>query len=209
MDLGILVLRIGGPRLLHTFNHLNHLPSASTIYKALKRSISIKISLDCSIEELVESNIKTFYQSRRGEYCIKMDEIAIVPKCRYHHETNELIGTCYNHKTNQTSYKLNSILDIEEIDENINSNKIHYAKECLVIGISSMGTSELAPKPILMIPICSHSNESLIKDGIPTIVNKFESLNPDAILYAKHSNSFKLIKTYQSFASFVENIEAF
>jgi hypothetical protein len=59
--LAILVLRIGGPRLLWTFNKLNYLPSASLMYCKLKNKIKINTSITCSIEQQVEENIQQFF----------------------------------------------------------------------------------------------------------------------------------------------------
>lgn len=103
-DLGILVLRIGGPRLLYTFNHLNYLPSSSSIYKACKNNLKLVISLDTPLHRAISSNISQFFQQTSGFYSIKMDEIALSPKVRYHPETNEFVGICVS--MNNYIYKL-------------------------------------------------------------------------------------------------------
>lgn len=105
IDLAMLVLRIGGPRLLFTFNKLNQLPSTSFVYKALSNSMVIEFSYQKSITEIVTNNIKQFFsESSLDFFCsIKIDEIAISPKIRWCPRTNEILGFCFNHK-----YKIKS-----------------------------------------------------------------------------------------------------
>lgn len=61
MDLAILTLRIGGPRLLHAFSVSNYLPESSVVYKALRESISINTSFEKSLNTIISKNMNEFF----------------------------------------------------------------------------------------------------------------------------------------------------
>ena len=133
MDLAMLTLRIGGPRLLHAFSVSNHLPESSVVYKALRQTMKINTSLDCPVESVIEDNINEFLKNRSGFFSLKMDEIAINPELRYCNEDNEFKGSCHNHKNKIDNYKFNNWIDLNIIKDALVSQEIHLAKECLIV----------------------------------------------------------------------------
>jgi hypothetical protein len=174
-----LVLRIGGPALLYTFNRLNLLPSASLIYKSLKNKINLEFNIADSVQSLVYRNIKQFYQNKAGFFTLKMDELSLVAKIRYYTKDNIFVGTCSNHNLG-LNYQFNNYADLENLQEAILSNETHLANEALVMTISPISEDDHYPRPILVSPICNHSNNELINEAIKDIVNNFETLNPHA-----------------------------
>ena len=136
MDLAILTLRIGGPRLLHAFSVSNYLPESSVVYKALRQSIKINTSLDCPLKSVIDDNVFQFFDDRSGFFSLKMDEIAINPELRYCNEDNEFKGSCHNHKDRVVNYTFNNWVDLNQVKEALISQEIHIAKECLLVSIS-------------------------------------------------------------------------
>jgi hypothetical protein len=65
---------------------------------------------------------------------------------------------------------------LEDIKQKFSENKIHLAKEALVITIAKIANRDFIPKPVLVLPICSHDIQGL--DSIlKTIINEFEMAN--------------------------------
>lgn len=199
MDLGILVLRIGGPRLLDTFNHLNYLPSSSLIYKAVKNKIHLEVDITAPLKDTIQKNIIQFYKDCSGFFTIKMDEIALVifmfllivllfcglsillikvEKIRYHKQNNSLVGSCVNHKLDEFNYQFNNWTDLDHLHDSLLNNETHLANEALVITLSSIASSDNYPRPVVISPICSHSNDELVSEAIKLIIESFHSLNP-------------------------------
>lgn len=118
VDLGILVLRIGGPGLLATFNEINFLPSASVVYKALKNTINIETSLEIPLRTLIRSNMSQFFKNQSGFLSLKLDEIAINEKIRVDltKKKSIFVGSCLNHKVE--SYEFNNYADLQQFKGN-------------------------------------------------------------------------------------------
>ncbi|CAF0901890.1 unnamed protein product [Brachionus calyciflorus] len=181
IDLAILVLRIGGPRLLYTFNKLNQLPSSSLVNKALNTTMNIELSYSKTISEMVLINMSKFFDENGFDrfYSIKIDEIAISPKIRWSPGNNEILGFCFNHKFNIKSYSFDSWVKLVELKNKYQKNEIHLCKEALVITLSRISNTDIIPRPILVLPICCHSNENLISNSIKIIIETFERICPD------------------------------
>jgi hypothetical protein len=79
-DMGVLVYRIGGPRLLYTFNQLNLLPSSSTIKRMLSSNYRLEYSFSKSIEERIKANLAQHLDKTPHIISLKMDELIIVPR---------------------------------------------------------------------------------------------------------------------------------
>ena len=137
MNLAILTLRIGGPRLLHAFSVTNYLPESSVVYKALRQSIKINTSLNPSIQSVIDDNISQFFKNRSGFFSIKMDEIALKPEIRYCNEDNEFKGSCHNHKNLIDNYAFNTWFDLTQLKDALQSGDIHVANECLMVNQNS------------------------------------------------------------------------
>ena len=58
---------------------------------------SIEFSYDKDLNTIIRANINKFFKNCAGFYMIKMDEIAIKPKCVWLHRTNDIVGFCFNH----------------------------------------------------------------------------------------------------------------
>ena len=115
LDIGLLCLRIGGPRLTSILNRVGFIPSESTIHRAFKiNNCRIFFSLDYSINYSLEFNLDRILKLKGdGLYSLKLDELHIESRIRWSSSTNEFIGTCFNHKDKISSYKFTSFLSLE------------------------------------------------------------------------------------------------
>jgi hypothetical protein len=178
-----LALRIGGSSFLSICNKAGMLPSRSIVSMALKNNIYIESSFQKNLSETIMSNMKQFFQQRHCSYfTIKLDELAITPRVRWNSKNNELVGTCFNHKYHQTSYEFKNELVLHQIKNHLKCDRIHLAKECLIVTLSAISNnqSDKNPKVICNLPICSHKNSETLKTVIKEIRNNFHSLNPDS-----------------------------
>ncbi len=127
--------------------------------------------------------MKTFFQSRNDTFfTIKMDELAVTPRVRWNSKNNELVGTCFNHKEFQSSYEFKNELNLHQLKNNLKSNKLHLAKESLLVTLSAItnNSDDKIPKILCNMPLCSHKNGNVIKDIINEIDSTFERLNPNS-----------------------------
>ncbi len=79
-DLGALVLSIGGPRLLHTFNKLNLLPNTSYMRQVLKSEYRLEYSYSKSIYAKISANMDRLLHDSPHIISLKMDEIILTPR---------------------------------------------------------------------------------------------------------------------------------
>ena len=132
-----------------------------------------------------------------------MDELAINPSAKYHRKSNEVLGFCANHSTCLDSLKFSHWSDFLEIKKAFSNKIIHLAKEALFFTIGKtkaffiiqlfisfnyntlkgkISKDDSVPKPIVILPICSHKNSFQQLAIIKTIVKKFSIICGDAIL---------------------------
>ena len=112
--MGVLVLRIGGPRLVTAFSKSNMLPCTSSIKSFLSGNYPITYNYNKTIEEIIEANIAPLLATKHL-ISLKMDELVIVPRIKWSSETNEIVGTCFNHKDHFDDYLFNNHMVLEDM----------------------------------------------------------------------------------------------
>ncbi len=155
------------------------------MYKALKNDVEVEYSLNNfqfeSIKKIIKKNIEYFLKNKHGFYSLKMDELAITPTAKYYNKTNEIIGFCSNHtnyNNDISSLNFNYWYNIEEISEALHKEKkIHLAKEALFFTITKISIDDNVPRPIVILPICSHNSKEQM-NILKYIIEQFEVLNP-------------------------------
>lgn len=181
IDLATMVLRIGGPALLHIFSVKNMLPSDSFIYKSLKNKIKISFSYETPIRDCINNNIHNFTQNCTSFYSIKLDEIALSPRIRWSTKTNEFNGFCYNHKKLASSLVFNNYFNLIEVIKLYEDNRLHISREALCITIGKIDSHDIVPYPLAIVPICSHDFLEL-KNIFILISELFSMSNPNSTL---------------------------
>ena len=182
IDLAVLVLRIGGPALLYAFNKQNKLPCTSFISKTLNNKVNIEFSYELTYSEIIRRNLINFCSSNKKEFFnLQMDEVAIIERGRWCNLNNEIVGFCYNHKKRVKSFEFVNYFSVKEIEKKFKSNEIHLAKEALCITISKMDRHHNTPKPVIILPVCSHIVTEL-PDIIREIAKIFYEINPNSKL---------------------------
>jgi hypothetical protein len=134
LDIGTLILRIGGPRLAYALNQAGVLPSKTVVSRALQENkSSFKLLMDLSLEQLLKKNLDALnLDSDDCFYSLKMDELACDDRIRWCPVTNQILGTCWPHKGQCSSYLFDSWMNLSEIKSALTAGKIHKPKEALV-----------------------------------------------------------------------------
>ena len=92
------------------------------------------------------------------------------------------MGICHNHKSYLNSFTFDTYLSIADLQESLQQNKIHLAREDLVITVSKVGKDDIIPKPILVAPIRCLSNDDLVTEVVSSIVKSFAKYNSNSTL---------------------------
>ena len=121
---------------MHTLHVQGKLPHSSVLYKSTQNKINIDCSIHSNYKNLIENNIKKFFENKEGFYTISMDEIHIIPRIRWNPLNNEIMGFCYNHSKN-IRMTFTSRLILDDIKKEFSLGKIHIAKEALIVSISN------------------------------------------------------------------------
>ncbi len=115
--MGVLVLRIGGPRLVTAFSKSNMLPCTSSIKSFLSGNYPITYNYNKTIEEIIEANIAPLLATAKHLISLKMDELVI-------EQTKDFvfIFVCVDKITWKT--KIQSSVPLEKLNECTLNGKI-------------------------------------------------------------------------------------
>ncbi len=76
-------------------------------------------------------------------------------------------------------YRFNNWVDLETLKDALIEKETHLANEALIISLMPVGDGRKSyPRPILVSPICCHSNDELIRSALSAIIASFDQLNP-------------------------------
>ena len=154
-DKALLVLRIGGPKLLHLLHVADGYPSLRAVQSRSTSSTKLMCAVDSSFESRLEINTAGFQQSKLNISSLKMDEIATEERLRWESQTNKIIGLCFEHACSH-SMELNHIGDVERIKDLLLSGTLHKTKENLVVATGDVGDGGHI-NPVLTLPTCTKS----------------------------------------------------
>ncbi|KAG8687113.1 hypothetical protein FRC11_007774, partial [Ceratobasidium sp. 423] len=163
VDIALLSLRLGGPRLLNSLSEALNLPSLSTIYRHAERSY-LRPSIAFPTEDEVLANIESMCGRAKPALpspgirgcSILIDEIALEERVRYSTAEDALIGFCREciskpHLQNITGRPVEHLFALKKL---LDAGKCHRAKEATVVAIAPFGPSHYAPMVIIMSGTC-------------------------------------------------------
>ena len=148
-DQAVLVLRLGGPRLLFAMHKSHGCMAQSTL---LSKYLNVPRFLSCggkeaeifaAVRQNIESNIfaKKWTEARRI-WIFMVDDTALDPRIRYCLQTNSFLGFCREHTAN-VNMTFDNYNDLEHLEKLVVNDKIHRAKEVTVGALASMGECRL------------------------------------------------------------------
>ena len=149
----ILVLRIGGPRLLHALHVSDGLPAVSSVYKRSKSMTPNMIAgVDSTFESRLQHNTKFYTDATISISSLKMDEIATEDRLRWNKQDNRIYGLCYQH-SHEYNMEFTDVDCVSNLKNLLATENIHKTKEHLVVAIGTVGDGGHIT-PLLSLPSC-------------------------------------------------------
>ncbi|CUA75348.1 hypothetical protein RSOLAG22IIIB_05853 [Rhizoctonia solani] len=165
IDIGLLVLRLGGPRLLESLSKALNLPSSSTIYRHAER-LHLWPSIAFPTENEVLKNIESICGHAQAMnlairgFNMLIDEIALEERIRYSLAEDILLGFCRECTTpcqlrNMTGRPISDLYALKKL---LDSGKCHRAKEATVIAVAPFGPNHYTPLVFVISGTCKTEN---------------------------------------------------
>ncbi|KAG8709531.1 hypothetical protein FRC09_000625, partial [Ceratobasidium sp. 395] len=161
IDVALLVLRIGGPRLLYALSKATNLPSLSTVYRHSERSY-LQPSIAFPTMDEVLANILSICGPAfiaelgiRG-FSILIDELTLEERLRYSIFLDAILGLCREHAgvCNVQNMTGRPISDFYHIKDLLDAGECHRAKEATLIALAPFGRTNYGPMVILVSGTC-------------------------------------------------------
>ncbi|KAG8692772.1 hypothetical protein FRC11_003378, partial [Ceratobasidium sp. 423] len=163
IDIALLSLRLGGPRLLNILSGALNMPSLSTVYRHAERTY-MRPSIAFPTEDEVLANVESMCRRAKATtpptgvrgFSVLIDEIALEERIRYSAAEDTLVGFCRECTTpgetqNITGRPISHLFGLRKL---LDSGEIHRAKEATVVAIAPFGPSNYAPMVIMMSGTC-------------------------------------------------------
>ncbi|EIW53977.1 uncharacterized protein TRAVEDRAFT_132309 [Trametes versicolor FP-101664 SS1] len=163
--MSLLVLRLGGRKLLYSMSHYISLPSIRSLRRA-KVFTKLMPSLGTPKVEEALFNIKQIFDPKMSELntarhpartgsSLMMDEISVEEKSEYFPHTDSVGGFCREHSASVNT-RLSTFDNAVNMAHRLHDGTLHYGKEASVIAVGSFAHSSRlrGAFPILMSPTC-------------------------------------------------------
>eukprot|EP00918_Siedleckia_nematoides_P033698 GHVU01073205.1.p1 GENE.GHVU01073205.1~~GHVU01073205.1.p1 ORF type:complete len:912 (+),score=94.10 GHVU01073205.1:616-3351(+) len=157
MDLCILVLRLGGPRLAYALQQHAGLAGRTAIRAAMRCSVEFQFSHVGSDRSIVVTNIAAMFAGKKRRPRIAMaDDVAVTPALDVDLRRNLVTGCCYEHSA-ATSLVCANAESMDAIADAISSNSPgtpHLASEAFILCIAGLGAEEYHGVPLAGLGTC-------------------------------------------------------
>ncbi|KAG8727096.1 hypothetical protein FRC10_006452, partial [Ceratobasidium sp. 414] len=159
VDMALLVLRLGGPRLLFALSKAFNIPSLKVVYRHAARAY-LRPSIGFPTLAEVTHNIKSICGRSAISYTrghtMMIDEIALQEHLKYSHGEDAIFGICREHTricntTRMTGRPLSHLLDIKA---HLDAGECHRAKEATMVALAPFGQSNYTPMVVLISGTC-------------------------------------------------------
>lgn len=138
VDLGCLILRIGGPRLLHALRQVYGLPSVSFLYQ--KKIPTFKACSGAFSSEVLRANIDQMIgespEHSRCLWVLMWDEVSAEKRLRWNAADNLLYGLCREHG-HRVSLEFNAVEDVEAVYRATQQDVVHMCCEVSVLAVAT------------------------------------------------------------------------
>ncbi|KAG8701433.1 hypothetical protein FRC09_005373 [Ceratobasidium sp. 395] len=161
LDMALLTLRLGGPRLVFALQKTHQYPSVSTVNRRTKR-LYMRPSIGPPTLDEVKSNIKTICGSAQGNaprrrgFSLQTDETALQESLRYSQAEDAIVGFARDDGDIPLCRNLTGrpVSDIYALKEMLDSGKLHRASEATVVAIAPFDASNYTPNIVLISGTC-------------------------------------------------------
>ena len=153
-DIAFLVLKLGGPKLLHAVSRANGLPNLSvTKERGRTARFHVKDIFDVSV---VDANLRAFSSVMDGfadvPCSLMVDEIALERAVRFDAHSNLPVGFCSEHVG--APEPLTSYTQLVALKARVDDGDLHVACEATVIAVAPHRADANAAIPLVIVPTC-------------------------------------------------------
>eukprot|EP00918_Siedleckia_nematoides_P002227 GHVU01005092.1.p1 GENE.GHVU01005092.1~~GHVU01005092.1.p1 ORF type:complete len:699 (+),score=60.70 GHVU01005092.1:313-2097(+) len=169
-DLCMLILRLGGPRLVSAMQEAGGLAGYSTVRRWLKDIVQFTFCHAGFDRSIVAGNITAaFAQPRKAPKVAMCDEIAVTPKLDVKISDELITGVCWEHHK-----RINLRFTVPEVFDNVlkqaDEGHIHLAREALVFAVGDLGHTNYHAVPVLALGSCKTGGRERQKEIIGQFV---------------------------------------
>ena len=176
IDIGLLVLRIGGPRLVHALHQVFGIPSVSLLYK--QQAAKFTPSISAYDREVLWLNLSSMLLAiNQGEACgwvLLIDEVACEQRVRWNADDNKLYGICREHG-NRVGLSFNSVDDVHMVVDAVQQSIIHLASEVTIVSVAPLRQANCTAIPLLALPTCKAETSDNQREMIKSILEEWRN----------------------------------
>ncbi|KAG8684104.1 hypothetical protein FRC08_013877 [Ceratobasidium sp. 394] len=182
LDVSLLVLHLGGPRLLYAVAEAVDLPGEHTAHRRAER-LYLHPSVGFPTAAEVAFNIKSVCgpaqnvtSSKRG-FTLMIDELASEENIRYSVAEDALLGLCREHSNINDLKNITGrpVSHLEDIKKLLDAGELHRAKEVTVIAVAPFGYSNYSPMVVLISGTCKTESVLNQRDLISLVVDGWKA----------------------------------
>ena len=177
IDIGLLVLRIGGPRLVYALHQVFGVPSVSLLYK--QQAAKFSPSVGAYDREVLWMNLSSMLLALdQGEACgwvMLIDEVSCEQRVRWNADDNKLYGICREHGC-RVGLNFDSIDDVHVVVDAVQQSIMrHLASEVTVISIAPLRKASCSAVPLLALPTCKAETSDCQREMIKSILDEWRN----------------------------------
>lgn len=160
IDLGVLVYRLGGPKLVYAMGHGAGLPSLTAIKKRSK-CVSLRPSTGAIRAEDIDYNLRahlgppgsTSPSHKRKGHSLLIDEASLDEHARYFRWNNRIGGICREHE-HTVDTTISSIDSIRNVAAHLDNGTCHIGRECSVLSLAAFSEEDYHAMALVMSATC-------------------------------------------------------
>ncbi|KAG8695139.1 hypothetical protein FRC08_008010 [Ceratobasidium sp. 394] len=158
-DIALVVLRLGGPRLLFILSRALKIPSLNVVYEHAEQAY-LRPSIGVPILPEILHNIKSvcgrFPVSYTRGYTVMIDELAAQERLRFSYAEDAIVGVCreHAHVCDLTKMTGRPLSHFEDIKAHLDAGDCHRAKEATVVALAPFGQENYTPMVVLISGTC-------------------------------------------------------
>eukprot|EP00918_Siedleckia_nematoides_P003420 GHVU01007729.1.p1 GENE.GHVU01007729.1~~GHVU01007729.1.p1 ORF type:complete len:1183 (-),score=175.19 GHVU01007729.1:272-3604(-) len=175
-DQCMLIMRLGGPRLLTALQETGGLAGLTTVHKWLKDIVVFTFCHEGFHRATVAANITSAYSTPRKTPKIAVcDEISVTPRFDVKLSDNVVTGVCWEHRKGQ-NLKFTSSEVFDHVVKQTDNGSIHLAREALVFAVGDLGAHNYHVIPLLGVGSCKTGGRERAKDIILDFVRTWHEV---------------------------------
>ncbi|GLB43863.1 hypothetical protein LshimejAT787_1500470 [Lyophyllum shimeji] len=186
-DISMMVLRLGGRRLLYAMNQYISIPSITSLRRAsvftqLMPSIGIPKLEDAlfNMKSIFSPKIESLDKDRpfRTGMSILWDEVSLEETACYFDRSDCVGGLCREH-SDDVNVRLSTFDNAVSIARALVNGTVHYGKEASVIAMASFNTKIRGAFPVIISPTCKRETPEESATLLTSVIEAWKQFGQD------------------------------